>query len=690
MNWREVPFVRLLLPFLFGILLSIHTPVEVPLWLSCTVLGGLLVGLGILTFTKTGFRYRWMYGTLLTCFLLSMGWQLTSLYNELNVQTHFAKYVSDANDVVGNVQRLQPTNTGKTRIELAIIGIRSADDTSWYAATGNLLVYADSSGLERIHLGDQLRLYGTIQRIEAPKNPKAFDFARYMHFRNIHYQLFVKPDNWQVLESASRLTPMLLAHQLRERCIRILRKHFPSENELAVASALTLGYRDEMTHEVRTAYANTGAMHVLAVSGLHVGFVYLGIGFLLGLIKIKRQGWRWVKAMLEIIAIWGFALLTGASPSVMRAATMFSFLIAGKALQRESNIYNTLAASAFLLLCLNPYYIMDVGFQLSYLAVLGIVYFQPKIYRLWYIPNPVGDYVWKLVAVSLAAQISTTPISLYYFHQFPLAFWLSGLVVVPVAVVILSGGFLLFITDFIPGWSWLLGKALWYLVALVNKAIFLIQQIPGSLITGIWVSFFAVLLMYGAILAFVITLNTRQARWILVGLSCLGFTLAMYAFAEWQANRQAQLVIYHVPRHTVVDYFEGKRLITLSDTEVSKQSVQFASQSYRWFRRINHIEEIPLEQSAVFQLGQRNIAIISEPWHPEAADEALRVDAILIRQSPYLSSVAKLTQIFNCEQIVADASNSRRKVQQWRAECDSLGILFHDINESGAFVMNLK
>lgn len=689
MNWREVPFARLLLPFVIGILFAIYSPWQPPLAylsLGLLIITGLLIYLNVV---KTAFRLRWMYGLVVSIFLAWLGWQLTNLSNELNQANHFESAITEQNVIVGTIAQMQPTSTGKARLQLRLEAIGEPEGVL-LSATGNLLAYLDSSALGVLNYGDQVSLVANITPIEPPKNPKAFDFARFMHFKNIHYQAFVRPENWRLLEQASGFNLFLIADRLRDRCVNILHKHFPSDNELAVASALILGYRDEMTEEVRNAYANTGAMHVLAVSGLHVGFIYLGLMFLLGLIKSDRKSWKIAKTILEILGIWSFALLTGASPSVLRAATMFSFIIVGRAIKRDANIYNTLAASAFFLLCFNPYYLMEVGFQLSYLAVIGIVYFQPKIYKLWYIENKIGDYIWKLTAVSLAAQISTLPVSLYYFHQFPMYFWLSGLVVVPVAVVILCGGFLLFITDFIPGWNWLLGKGLYGVVALINKAIFLIQQIPGSLLTGIWISFTVMVLIYAAILGVVIAINTRHFRWMIMGLVCFAVVGFANLVSQLHIHQQERLVIYHTPRHTAIDYFDGKALISLTDDKITEKTLSFASQNYRWYRRGKLAKLVELEESGGFEIyrfGKTRIAILGQVNHTASA-EKIQVDYVLIRNNPH-ASLEDLLEPFDCQKIIFDASNNERNIERWRKDCKQLGIAYFDIPERGAFVLSM-
>ncbi len=684
-NWHEVPLVRLVLPFIAGILLAIFTQWQ-PSVEILTI--GLLVLIGVLFYLNSArnrWQWRWLYGLTVSVLMVWLGWQVTHLQDELRHVDHFQTKLAKQNIIVGKIYEIGPTSTGKARVNLAVEAIGSPDG-ALQTTHGNLLAYLDSAALAALNYGDRISLLGNINRIESPKNPNAFDYARYMHFKNVHYQAFVRNGDWQFLEPANRYNLLVIADRLRDRCIDILKQHFPTENELAVASALILGYRGEITEEVRNAYANTGAMHVLAVSGLHVGFVYLGISFLLGLVRTKWRHWKLAKTLLEIAAIWSFALLTGASPSVLRASTMFSFIIFGKYIQGHTNIYNTLAASAFFLLCWNPYFLLDVGFQLSYLAVLGIVYFQPKIYKLLHINNKIGDYAWKLVAVSLAAQISTLPISLYYFHQFPMYFWLSGLVVVPVAVVILCGGFLLFITNAIPGWSWLLGKALWSIIALVNKAIFMIQQMPGSTVKGIWIGFGAVLLLYVLIMMVVMAIESRQFKWLLAGLSFFVMFGLLNAINQWQVLQQQELVVYSISRHSAIDFFDGQKLVSIADAD--ERTLNFAAQNHRWSQRVREMEQLPMPNGlAVYRFGQVHLAVINGESDSNFK-EKIPVDYVLIRGNPW-GTLAELIEPLDCKRVIFDTSNYPGNIAKWREEAALSGLEVVDVQTSGAIQFNL-
>src|SRR5690606_38882227 len=223
--------------------------------------------------------------------------------------------------------------------------------------------------------------------------------------------------------------------------------YLPDSDAAAFASTLILGYRAELSRELVEAYSDTGTMHVLSVSGMHVGIIFLVLSLLLRSMD-RRQSLRLFRATLTILIIWFYAMITGFSAPASRAAFMLSFVVLGKALLKHQNTYNLIAISAFFLLLYNPFYLVDAGFQLSYLAVLGLVYFQPLLRMIFPRGNKITDPVWNYCALSMGAQLTTFPVSIYYFHQFPMYFLLSNLFIVfPVAIIMYAGIGFMFITS---------------------------------------------------------------------------------------------------------------------------------------------------------------------------------------------------------------------------------------------------
>ncbi|GJM35366.1 MAG: competence protein ComEC [Saprospiraceae bacterium] len=590
-------------------------------------------------------------------------------------------------------------DVGAQRLRLLVkVDSISADQIKWKAASGNLqLSLAVDSRTFLLDYGQAIRFKSQLREVPPSLNPKAFDYRNYLRQQNVYYQTFVDEEDWEIINHHAGNPILMLADKWRKRSIKVLRKHLPSSNELGVGLALILGNKSEIDDSLRAAYANTGAMHVLAVSGLHIGMVYLGISFLLGLISWRHPYWKWTKVVFTILGVWSFALITGASPSVLRAATMFTFLIIGIAFSRYTNIYNTLAASAFILLSFNPLLLQQVGFQLSYLAVFGIIYFQPRIYRLWYIKNRYGNYLWKLVSVSLAAQITTFPLSLFYFHQFPLYFWLSGLVVVPAAVLILTGGLGLLFLSNIPGIGWLLGKTLYAVIWLTNALIFVIQQLPAGLLKGIWISGVSLFLLYLLIVLAIGFLEKRTARWAQAVLLCLCGVLVIHNLKSWQNTTQQELTVYQVYKHTLIDLIHGRQIYSLADAGLQPEAQIFPAGNYRMYKGMKEQTNFSLEDAAFkhknwqlhrhfLQFESLRLVLINGalvlPKNP------LTVDYVLLRDNPD-HTIEELTQSFRFKALIFDGSNYRDRVNEWTTECEMLGLKYYSLPETGALTIEL-
>lgn len=688
MNWREVPLFRLLCPLVAGILLS-HSAEG---WRIA--FAALLAAWAALVFSRRKgwlYKLRWLPGVVVTVFFLLLGYVLGSLQDSRALQQHFGDraLAQDTATLIGRILVQEPKGE-RLRLNLAITAVQDTQGVM-RQAKGKLLAYLDIDvGSRALQVGDLLLFQGRVRATSPPLNPHQFDYQHYLAVREIHHQIFIN-EGWRRLGHEPSLRSR--ADELRQQALSALRQHLPTPDEFAVGAALSLGYKSELPEEIRNAYANTGALHVLAVSGLHVGLVQLILMALLGRVPLRGPWWRLSKTLLIVFGIWAFALITGASPSVLRAATMFTFLAVGQSLKRPTNIYNTLAASAFVLLCIDPQLIYQVGFQLSYLAVLGIVYFQPRIYRLWYIANPVGDYLWKLSAVSLAAQLGTLPISLYYFHQFPVYFVLSGLIVVPAAGLILSAALLLFAVQGLPWLAVWVGKLLYGLLYLTNAGIFLVQGLPGGLFEGIWIGLGGALLLYAVLGALIAAGRTRQFKWVLLALALLVLLAGSLAYRKWIAAEQDAVVVYHIYKQSAVDYFRGRSFYELSDTEPER--LVFATAQHRQWRRARLAEAYELGgnadevavwgQAGFWSLGGIRLLVLQQA-EQLGQQGKVKVDAVLLSQSPRVK-LSELMEQVETDYVLADGSNPPWRTEQWAAEAEDLDLTFFYTGLDGALTL---
>jgi competence protein ComEC len=702
-HWRDIPFVRLFLPFALGIVASEYG-LELPtFWVNISLCLTLLT-LIFVTARRITFQQQFLFGVPLSIFLFFLGFQFVFYRNEGNDPQHFKQFIQPNEQ---NQQMMLATVTDFSerpntfRLVLNLKKMGTAAD-SMHDCTGNVLIYIrkDSSEKRTPQYGDLIVLKSDVNPVAPTKNPDAFDFQKYLHRQNIHYQAFTTIDNIEILAQNRGNPIQQLGLDAQKRLLALLQKHLTTEREFAVGSALLLGYRDAVSEDVRNAYVQTGSMHILAVSGMHILLIYNGLQFIFRTYKSGNRRFRWTQAILGLSLIWLFALITGLSASVLRAAVMASFLAIGHTINRRGNTYNILAASAFFLLLWNPMFLFDVGFQLSYFAVIGIVYFYPKIQKLVISKHKIVNRTWDALAMGFAAQLVVTPLSLYYFHQFPTYFWLAGLLAIPVSNGALYIGIILFFFDWLPYVGYILGKILFGLLFLMNEIIFLIQRFPLAVVENLSMSLVAVFLFYAALVHIAFTIQSRKLRGFFTPLSIFVVLSCFYAFSTIESRQQKRIVIYHVFKNSLIDFIDGEKCFSFTKKVVKNPTVDkrltYASSNHRIQLKINDIRQFYFEDTlqtpnlgfykGMCQFNHYRLLVLDKlPKEPILWP----VNAVLLRNNPRLS-IEDLKQKVQFEQIIFDVSNNRTNVDKWRNACITLGITFYDIEESGAWIYNLN
>ena len=330
-------------------------------------------------------------------------------------------------------------------------------------------------------LDQLLEIKTEIIPIENKGNPGEFDLKTYWKTKGIYGMFFMESKDYHVLKTVKPSYLTTSIRKAQELCLNILAKHL-SGQELGIAQALILGDKSMLDNEIRSAFTATGSMHVLAVSGLHIGLI---LQLLLALIKL---GARWINRstalLFVILLLWFYALMTGFSPSVIRAVFMFSVLTWTQWKGWQTSSINSLFFTAFIIVLWKPMYFFDIGFQLSYLAMLGIFLFYPKISSIWKPENKMLYYFWEGTAIGFAAQVATTPLTLYYFHQFPNYFAIANLGLMGLSSIVLGAGIFMLVTHKIPLAGKLNGLILLYSVYWMFRLIQWIESWPGALVFG--------------------------------------------------------------------------------------------------------------------------------------------------------------------------------------------------------------
>ena len=479
-----------------------------------------------------------------------------------NDARYFGKQLAEGALTIGSVEATRPAGS-RIAATLEVEGLLA--DGLLRPATGKVLAYLE--GGEELAVGDRVVVSPLPRPVPPPLNPGVFDYAAYLAGQSIYHRVYADAEEWKRLPAPAAWSIAALGARSRDAWFASLEPYL-SGDDLAVAAALIMGKRDLLGTELRSAYADTGAIHVLAVSGLHVGILALIVMQVLGWLLPARPLWFGVRSAVTIAVVGYFAVITGLSPSVQRAALMVTVVLLGKSLRRSNSIYNLLAISALLMLAIEPKQLFQVGFQLSFAAVVGIALFARSLQRLVHLPGKL-HYLWDAVSVSTAAQLGTVPFSLYYFGQFPVYFLLSGTLVIVFAYLVLGLGLLhgfLALIGVTGNWLYPTSYLLNGTVGLQNAFIRACRALPGATLE---LTSFGLLSALGlglliVTLAYLSYRPSHRARWVAMGL--IGALAAYWLLSPILYPPPRQFTIYHLPRLTLIDVFTGEVGSAIGDT----------------------------------------------------------------------------------------------------------------------------
>ena len=498
--WKKAPFIRFLIPTILGILLQWYLQVH-PDLLWILFLLSLIITLCFF-FIPFFERYKLSgaNGLSIAGMFIAIGGLLSWHKNIHHDKDWFGSKYENGNALIVT---LKEEVVEKMKSLKAIASVKHMlKNDSWIKTTGTIILYFKKDSIfPNLGYGSQLIINKPLQEIKNSGNPGGFDYKRYTLFQGITHQVYLrasvppgKESEFFVLSTTNKKFFPQFINTIRAKVLNILRTNISSEKELGLAEALLIGYKDDLDKSLVQSYSNTGVVHVIAISGLHLGLIYW---LLIWLFKpLQKRRLRWLRPVFILTGLWLFSLLAGAQPSVLRSAVMFTCIVLSDSLERRSSIFNGLALSALLLLCINPFWLWDVGFQLSFAAVLSIVIFMQPIYHLLYVKNKVVDFIWKLNAVTLAAQILTVPVSVYHFHQFPATFLLTNFIAVPLSSLILLAEIFLCAISLIPAVAALVGEIISWLIWLMNSYIEKIELLPFSLWDSLQISIPQAILLF--------------------------------------------------------------------------------------------------------------------------------------------------------------------------------------------------
>ncbi len=627
--WNAFPMMRLLPPFLAGV---VSWAFFLEVWSISLDLMLIGFGLGCISFLLIVVFGRYdrkphLFGILCWPLLYLIGALLTISVSDHIYPDHLKHVEFQESQEVYMAEIVDEPQTKENSIKV-VAQVTDADCRSF----GKVLLYFKKDSLSsQLKYGNQVLMRTELQPVVAQGNPSEFNYARYLRFHHIGHRGYVKEQDWKML-SVGEPSVFGTSLSIRSHLIGLMEKAGLSGNELAVASALVLGHRADIDSELLTAYAGSGATHVLSVSGLHVGIMYVVFNFLLKFLDRSRFQ-RFLRAFLAILFLFGYAALTGLSPSVLRATVMFSFVAIGNAIDRNTNIYNTLASSAFLLILYEPLMVMQVGFQLSYAAVFGIVLVQPRLFSLFTFNNRLVDWAWSISCVSVAAQIPTFPLGLLYFHQFPNLFLVSNILVIPAATAILYLGLLLFVFSFWEQSLLFFGFLLKWLIIALNQVVVWIEKIPYAVLTGIDISIAETIMIYGIIIAILVFVINRKPVGLYLSLALSVVFLTMQILEFEQQRTQQFVTAYNVRGETVIGLVKGREVTLIASEQFwrSEQAMLFHVRHHWWNKGVLKESFVELNDSLVnrrLEWGGTSFAILDLPRNNQRGSWTVNTDSL--------------------------------------------------------------
>lgn len=699
--WPGFPFVRIVLPLISGILVyrylsdwltlpfySIAIPVLV---LIMARFSGRII---------TGYGSRWVFGLLLNLVFIMLGFQLASLQHELDSADHFSVLMNEEKSLFSGILAEPPAERANSFRAVANID-RIYQGQGAKTCKGRVMVYfSKDTVVTGLKYGSRIIFSTAPVRVNPPANPGEFDYAGYLANKVIYHQVYLKPVAYRVVKGNEGHWLKALAFGVRDRFLQTFSRYGIGGREFAVAAALMIGYDDRLDPEQRREFSGAGAMHVLCVSGLHVGIVFLMADKLFFFLGRRKKG-KVLKPMMIILVIWLYALITGLAPSVMRASLMFSLVTVGNALNRKSHIYNTLATSAFILLIINPAILFEVGFQLSYAAVIGIVTFQPYFKKIWVPPSGMLKYFWDILLVSLAAQLATGPLSVMYFHQFPNYFLLTNLLVIPFAGILIYTGVVFLVFAVVPAFGKIAALVLVSEIKALNWLIALIEGLPGAVSRNLFLPGFSTLLLYMLVLALFALYLSNKRIWFSIALATMLLLAADHARLNVLRAKQQMLIVHSMNRHTVISLVQGRVHNVLADSAVISEPglLNYPLEGLRiksglrppvlvgFGAEIPAGEQVHFYKKGFLSFNGSRFAVISGGFRKPPPGRTIDVDYVILTSNAKINA-DDLTACFPGAEFIADASNAYRRIMDWKAGFDKAGVKFHPVKDEGAWILS--
>lgn len=671
MNSLNTPLIKLSLVLLLGVITGFFLNFTVKAVLYIFSVALVLFIFSVLRARKILFHDTF-FGVTTFFIFFSVGLCISYLHDPTHQKHHYINRISSENATATLTIQIREVLKPDLYNHKYIANLESINSK---AAQGKILVlFPKDEHVPNLTVGDRFITVNSFKNIPKPLNPHQFDYRRFMEVKGILRQISLSTHNFIRLSSGKGL--LAYTHQLRQKMISDLKDEGFEKDQLAVIQALLLGQKQDLSKETYNNYAAAGAIHILAVSGLHVGIILLILNFIFSPLKKLKRG-RYLKLVLVILFLWFYAILAGLSPSVVRAVTMFSFIAIGMALNRRTSTLNALFLSLLVLILINPFWIFEIGFQLSYLAVLSIILIQPLIYKAWRPNLKILKYFWGLLTTTFAAQLGVLPLGLFYFHQFPGLFFISNLVILPFLAFILSFGFLIIILsgfDILPVslsslYGWIINTLNQFVAFIAGKERFLFKDISFD---------FSDVIAYYLLITCLYLLGTSFTYRKLILTLLTVIIIQSVAIMKSSFSSEDELIVFHQSRKSGIGKVQGSKMVFSG--RPSSEEISPMVKNYTVGKNLD-LQNGNTQKNVFVTNDQLLFLIDSTGVYPKQ-----EVDYLVITGSPKINMERCLNATLP-KKVIADGSNYPSNIQKWEKTCREKNIPFHYTGEKGAFIL---
>ena len=694
MNIANYPIFKLLLPYILGVIIAyLALMPNVSIHLLFYVMSAILL-ISVVLFKKLGYNYQWIAALFMQVMFLFAGF--------LSTQYRLQSKYTDAEEVLIAensywIAQIIDNPLERTNSMKCVATIKQSVDGQPLQEKVLLYIQKTPSSLQ-LQSGDIILIKSNLSEIAPPRNPYAFDYQQYMKRKGVFFTGYVPQNGFVLIGHLSTKPVKQLAYRLQQNFAQQFARAGLIDDEYSIITAILLGNDDTMDPALQASYASTGVSHILCVSGMHVGLIFMILNFILKPLDFSRKT-SLLKSIILLLSVWSYAYITGLSPSVQRSAVMFTFVFFGDFLNRNTNIFHSLYTSLFLLLLIDPLLLCNVGFQLSYLAVFGIVIFQKPITMLWKPKNKIMKYFWELITVSMAAQLSTFPIAIYYFGQFPNYFLLANLSIMLLSFIIIVNGIVLLVVSFSGFLAMWTGKLLIFEIKGMNGVVRFIENLPGALTENISVSPPQVICLYIMIFALYLLFTQKRKFFFWAAYSSFALYALCLVFHRISVNSEESITVYALPKKSAINFNMGGKSILLHDYIEGKSSSDYNFNIHnherirgiesQWFSMEGDtiLHDLPFyKKGALVCFGRHIFFFLDSDIFLHRGEKQITTEYLYLRKNPK-NKPEEVVQSIRFEYVIIDETVTPYYENRWIEFCEKESIPFYSVRRQGALVI---